>query len=436
MNNKSKKKKNKIPLCPSKNKSNKNNNNKINPLIGHWRQPSTPSLKSSKKFILNNHINEIKNSSKNNQNKSNYCFNENPFHLFIPRTKSYSENNLKKQKIILIKKVNSPEKVLFNFKNIKEYNYKKESKDKDSSIKNNLNNKNIIKDKEKDEISLNNSHYLNNTKTNTNSNTTIGISQICSDRIIKDENNTLFQDSKISKNPLEFTFGDINFFKNQITYEKKANLNKNSYFYITSISQMTLNDNCQSIDKNRNINDNNFDMKNIIKNMKLIKPKIKLNSISIKDSNIEELNNNFNYIKSFSIEKDNQIKEKKYIYKNNTIHNYPKINKMINIKTNINKIHKTPKNPKKFLNLIPIDKKYNLNKKHKLIIKNNSEYIDNKKNINRKIPISTKNKNTNKNARRLIINQNSNSNQNIKRKNKSSPKLFLKHPTLKNLFDS
>ena len=423
MNNKSKKKKNKIPLCPKKKTHIKKFINKINPLIAHWRQPSTPSLKISKKLILKNNFSTIKNISKNNkfsdyQNKSYYSSKKNPFHVFIPRTKSYSENNLKNQKIILIKKINNPEKVLFNFKNIKEYNYKKEDKYNDSKCKKNLVSENITKDREKDSSSLNNSHYLNNTKTNTNSNTTIGISQIFSDRKNKEQNNLLFQDLKTYKNPLEFTFGDVNYFKNHKAYETKINSNKNNYFNITTTSQITLDNKWQSLDSNKYINDNNFVMENIIKNF--IKPKIKLNNRFRKEINMGELNNNYNNIKNYSFEKDNKIRDMKKIYKI--------------IKPNINKIHKTPKNTKKFLNLIPFDKKYNLNKKHKLIIKNNFEYIDNNKNINIKIHISTKNKNNNKNVRRLIINQNSN--QNITKKNKSSPKLFLKHPSLKNLFDS
>ena len=375
MNDKSKKKKNKIPLCPSKNKLIKKTINKINPLIGHWRQPSTPSIKSSKKFILNNNFNTIKNNSKNKQNKYNYSSTKNPFHLFIPRAKSYSENNLKKQKIILIKKINTPEKDLLNFKNIKEYNYKKD--DKDISNKKNLNNGNIINDKEKDALSLNNSHYLNNTKANSNCNTTIGISQIFSDRMIKEENNTFFQDSKSSKNPLEFTFGDINAFKNYLTHEAKTNLNKNNFFNITSTYQITLDNN----DKYRSINKNIFIIENINNNMNFIKSKTKLNN-----KFREELNNYYN-IKSYSIEKDNKIKDKNNINETSTFPNFPKINKMINTKSNNNKIHKTPKNVKKFLNLIPIDKKYNLNKKYKLIIKNNFENID-----KIKIPLGKKKK--------------------------------------------
>ncbi len=423
MKNKSKIKKSKIPLYPTKNIIKRIN--KINPIIRHWNQPSTPSLISSKK---NNLYTTNNNKNSDNKNNTNNSLKQNLFHVFIPRSKSFSEKNLKKQKIILIKKINRND----NFKNIKEYKFQNE---KEFNIKNiNDKNENIIKDIS----SLNNSHNMNNTKTNanTNSNTTIGISQIYSDRMVKEEDKKLF---KKIKNPLEFTFGDLNYFQNHSNYATKINLINNNYFNITSISQISKENNrkYQSIDNNKNNNDKTSFKNNIIKNMKLIKPKIKLNNIKFdKDMHNKDIYKNFNNSKSYSFEKD-KIQEKIILCK---LMNLPKWtntnnNKIINIKIKYKEIHKTPKISKKFFNLIPVDKKYNLNKKHKLVIKNHFENFDNNKNIIINTPISTKNKNNKINNNSLFLIKNSNMTNN-KKKNKSTPKLFLKHPSLKNFFDS
>ena len=439
MKNKSKTKKNNIPLCPSKIKPIKKRINKIKPQIGHWRQPSTPSQINTKIFNLNNNLNILSNKKYNKYSDNKDESKQNIFHFFIPRSKSYSENNLKKQKIILIKKINYSEKVPFNFKNIKEYNYKKG--EIINNIQNNIfnspdiNNKNIIKDKDKDTISLNNSHYMNNTKANTISNTTIGISQNFSDRILKEENNSKIKDEKISKNPLEFTFGEINFFQNHITKTKSI---KNPYFNMTSASQSSIDNNTNKI-QNININKcnsrKNIFMENIIKNMKLNRQKIILNNQFGKNKNNDETNYYFTNIKSYSNEKDMKIKEKNIISK---FISFPKVRKtkILDIKESLDEKHKTPKNPKKFLNLIPVDKKYNLNKKNKLIIKNHLDNNDNNKNINLKMSISIKNKVKKNNLHKVFINQNSNSNKHVRNNNKSNPKLFLKHPSFKDLFDS
>ena len=267
---------------------------------------------------------------------------------------------------------------------------------------------------------------MNNTKANTNSNTTIGISPIFSDRNLREENNKIIQIPKNNKNPLEFTFGDTNFFQNQIQNEKRNALIKNKSFDITSLSQLSI-DNNKSIEPNQNY-DKTILTKNIINNMKIIKQKIRINNKKRKESNIENLN--YKKFKSCSI--DNNIKEKKIISKYTTLHKWPKLNKSKNI-INVEEIHKTPKISKKFLNLIPVDKKYNLNKKYKIIIKNQFENLNNKRNIDLRLPISTKNKENKSNSYKLLISQNSNSS--LTKSNKSSPKLFLKHPSLKNLFE-
>ena len=423
MKNKLKNKKSKIPLCPQKNKPIKKKINKINPLIEILKQPSTPSLLSTKKLYLNNNLNTINNRKQaninnNNKNISINLSKKNLFHAIIPRSKSHSENNLKKQKIILIKKIEKSNKISFDFKNIKEYNYKKNENN------NNLNNDNISKEdfknkiKEKETLSSNNSHYMNNTKANTNSNTTIGMSEIFSDRGYKQENNNLCLDSKNSNNPLEFTFGETNFLKNNIYLETKTSLIKNNSFQMSTISNN--NNNFESIDRiSYNSNDKKIFKKNIIKNIKYVKSKLK-------ENNLDNSKANYN-IKNYSYEKGVKIKEENRIYKFTTSNKWPKICSVENNK------HKTPKIAKKYLNLIPVDKKYNLNKKHKLIIKKNFESNDNNKNLNLEVSTSTKNKDK-KNLHKLFLNQNSN--KTLIKTNKSSPKLFLKHPSLKNLFDS
>ena len=180
------------------------------------------------------------------------------------------------------------------------------------------------------------------------------------------------------------------------------------------------NNNFESIDRiSYNSNDKKIFKKNIIKNIKYVKSKLK-------ENNLDNSKANYN-IKNYSYEKGVKIKEENRISKFIVSNKWPKICSVENMK------HKTPKIAKKYLNLIPVDKKYNLNKKHKLIIKKNFESNDNNKNLNLKVSTSAKNKDK-KNLHKLFINQNSN--KNIIKTNKSSPKLFLKHPSLKNLFDS
>ena len=423
MKNNSKSKKSKIPLCPTKNILIKKNINKIIPFLNHWRQPSTPSSISSKNIKINNSFSIIDNNKYiNNKNLSNSSLKRSPFHAFIPRNKSHSENNIKKQKIILIKKINTGDKLSFNFNNIKEYIIKKKEKNNDRNI-----NK-----KEKDNSDLNNSHGMNNTKANTNSNTTIGISPIFSDRNLKEENNKLNQIPKNSRNPLEFTFGDNNFFQNQIQYDTKT-LIKNNSFDVATISQLSIDKNniFQSVNGNKYNYDKNNLTKNTINNIRVIKQKIIINNKKRKEKNSDSLNYNYKNFKSFSIEKDNKIKNNNNnrISKSITFHNWPKLNYHNNI-NNFEEFHKTPKISKQILNLIPVDKKYNLSKKYKLIIKN--QFENNKRNSDFMLNISTKNK-ENKNNSYKFFNQYSNST--LTKTNKSSPKLFLKHPSLKNLFD-
>ena len=161
-----------------------------------------------------------------------------------------------------------------------------------------------------------------------------------------------------------------------------------------------------------------------------------MNSLKNKFENckvIDILNKNYNKNKSYSFEKDKKRTKNKIC----KLKLFPKLsqdsNKLnINFNPKINKLHRTPKITKKLLNLIPFDKKYNLNKQHKLIINNHFENDDNNNNLN--INISLSSKNNKKSIHNLFICHISN--QNKEKKNKSSPKLFLKHPSFKNLFDS
>ena len=112
---------------------------------------------------------------------------------------------------------------------------------------------------------------------------------------------------------------------------------------------------------------------------------------------IDILSKNCNKNKSYSFEKDTKRTKNKIC----KLKIFPKLsqdnNKLnINIKPKINKLHKTPKITKKLLNLIPFDKKYNLNKEHKLIINNHFENDDNNVNLNVNMSLSSKNKNNKK----------------------------------------
>ena len=450
MKSKTKNKKNKIPLCPKRNNVLKKKiilNKASSVTMKHWKTPSTPSLLTPKNINLsfNNNFHLI-NSTKRNKDVKGTTPKQCLFHAFIPKSKSSSETKLKKQNIILIKKVDKGNQMPFNFSNIKEYIYKRENKDNNS---NNISkNNNIsandeyknIKNKEKDTLSPNNSHYMNNINTNANSNTTIGMSQILSDRYVKDEsNNKIFGESK---NPFEFTFGDINFWQNQVHYETKTSLNRNNSFKIKSEAKQTYdNNNSKNIEKNNsslNIKKNIL-IKNIIKNIKQIHPKILLNNKNIKEKNKEITFIKYNHVKSHSIDKDCKIKDKNKIsHKLMTFTKWPKnfnrqkVNNIDknknNMKINFNDLNKSPNISKKLINLIPVDKKHNLNKRNKGIVKNHLDKI----NENNRVSISTKNKDNKKNVHKLFINQNSD--KIIPKTNKSTPKLFLKHPSLNNLF--
>lgn len=453
MKSKTKSKKNKIPLCPKRNNVLKKKiilNKASSVTMKHWKTPSTPSLLTPKNInlSLNNGYNSINNSMRNKDIKGatpKQCL----FHAFIPKSKSSSETKLKKQNIILIKKLDKGNQMPFNFSNIKEYNYKRENKDTNNNNYNiNKNNKinsndeyKNIKNKEKDTLSPNNSHYMNNINTNANSNTTIGMSQVLSDRYVKEENNNKILGE--SKNPFEFTFGDINFFQNQIHYETKTSLNRNNSFKINSVAKQVYDNNKnKSIEKNDSIlnKKKNIFIKNIIKNIKQIHPKILLNNKNIKEKNKEITFIKYNHVKSHSIDNDSKTKDKnKKSFKLKTLSKWPKkinLQKINHIeknnnnkKINFNEISKSPNIPKKLINLIPVDKKHNMNKKSKIIVKNHLEKI----NENNRVAVSTKNKDNKKNVHKLFINQSSS--KIIPKTNKSSPKLFLKHPSLKNLFE-
>jgi hypothetical protein len=362
MNSKSKKKRNKIPLYPSKNKpiNKKEKKPKIASILHHWKQPSTPSFTNSKKFSSSNNFNTIycnscnnNNTSKNKDNKGlqSNSSKQNLFHAFIPKSKSNTEVKLKKQKITLIKKINKSKFIPFNFKNIKEFNYKKDIKDHNFDINNNKNEyKNGIN--EKDTLSSYNSHNMNNTKANTNSNTTIGMSQLYSDRYSKDNNNKIMQELN---NPMEFTFGNLNYFQTQNNKETKTTLISSNTLNMPFIS-IDNNKHFQSLDNNDSANKNMF-MKNLIKNIKLINSKMKINNNknSSEKSNDNNINNkNYNNIKSYSIEKDYyKKKEKKTITKILTLPIWPKANiDKKDFQMSCNEFHKSQKLSKKGSDLI------------------------------------------------------------------------------------
>ena len=165
-----------------------------------------------------------------------------------------------------------------------------------------------------------------------------------------------------------------------------------------------------------------------------------LNNKNIKEKNKDITFIKYNHVKSHSIDKDSNLKDKNKIsHKLMTFTKWPKIfnhqkvnniekNKN-NMKINYNDLSKSPNIPKKLINLIPVDKKHNLNKKNKGNVKNHLDKI----NDNNRVAISTKNKDNKKNINKLFINQSSS--KIIPKTNKSTPKLFLKHPSLKNLFE-
>ena len=240
---------------------------------------------------------------------------------------------------------------------------------------------------------------LNYSKSETKCDTTSGISSVFSDRNIK---------QKYSKNIFEFTFSDINFVNNKIKNNdfklQKRNSHKNktntNYSYNKKNNKKTI------INIKKNIG---------IRNIKLINQKNYLN-----EKNIYLKNNKTLYINkgSFSKEEKDKTKNKSKGEENKK--------KKDNSRVNINKTNKTSKIPNKFLSLIPHDKNYQ--KKKKSFIKTNNN-INNTKNIySNNIP---KGKDNNK-IHKLLLNI---SPKQFKRINKSNPKLFVKHPTLKKFFD-
>ena len=209
---------------------------------------------------------------------------------------------------------------------------------------------------------------LTNSKLDTKCDTNSGLNSVFSDRNIKQDN---------KRNNLEFTFSDINFLKNNSTNKINKNIKllvKNPLFNINYKSH------------------SHQKMKN----------KSYSRIVSLKN------NNNINNLKTdcISNKKDN-LKESK-----------------VKKDKNISKINKTSKISKKFINLIPYDKRNLIDKKTNINnIENDGNNID--------IAHTTKNKDNSSNIHRLLMNI---SPKKSIKTNKSNPKLNIKHPSLKNLF--
>ena len=222
-----------------------------------------------------------------------------------------------------------------------------------------------------------NNDYMSTTNSNTKTKTNSMRMNSDVDKIESKEK------TKFKFNILEFTFGDINIVKNY--FDVKMKKNKSSI------------------------------KKGIFNNKVGINKKIKINNNN-KEEIIKSLYTKLNH-RSFS-----EYKNEQKITKN--IITFPKIDNKGNMEHN----EQSPKIFKKKIKLIPVNKQYNLAKKHKLIIKQNNFEKD-KNNIKLGISLSTKNKDKHK----LFIKPNS-AKKNIKC-NKSSPKLFIKHPSLKKFFE-
>ena len=235
---------------------------------------------------------------------------------------------------------------------------------------------------------------LNNSKSETKCDTNSRINSVFSDRNINPKNN---------KDIFEFTFSNTNFVKNKI---KKDEINLNiRNFHInktnTNYSYHKKNNGNKIINIKKNIG---------IKNITVINNKNNLNDKNIRN-NKERFINRRNFSKgeknkSKNTSKDNQNKK----IKNNS-------------KRNINK---TSKIPKKFISLIPHE---NPKLKKKFSINTNNEM--NKRNYN-DISSTPKNKNNQNQIHKLLLNI---SQKEFIRINKSNPKLFIKHPSLKKFFD-
>ena len=297
----------------------------------------------------------------------------NPFPAIIPKRKPNSEQKKRQQKIILIKKTN-------------------------------YSNKNQINNKREKQQQLNKNLNLNSSKSDTKCDTTLEKNSFFNEKNIKQRNVMLLNNINNNDNikTLEFTFSNANFIMNNETMNDVGLLseksvckkNKKNFSFQKKI-------NCSRIlnlKKNININ---------IKNSGFINQKIDL-SMKKHQNNKTSI---YNVRKLVKEEKDKiKIKSKE--------------KDDMNIK-NISKINKTSKTAKKFINLIPYDKNHKINKKStiNITIKCNKNNFD--------ISHTTKNKDNHKKILRLLINKFP---KKILKKNKSNPKLFIKHPSLRNLF--
>ncbi len=235
---------------------------------------------------------------------------------------------------------------------------------------------------------------LNNSKSETKCDTNSRISSVFSDRNTNQKNTI--------NNMFEFTFSNSNFVKNKIKKDKDdINLNLNARN--PRINKTNTNYSYHKKNNNRIINIK----KNIgIKNIKLINNKINLNNKNLK-------NNKRTLSKGEKDKKKNESKDKenKKIKKNNSRKN----------------INNTSKIPKKFISLIPhekqrIKKKFSINTNNEMSNKNSND-----------ISNTPKDKDNQNQIHKLLLNI---SQKTFIRMNKSNPKLFIKHPSLKKFFDS
>ena len=149
-----------------------------------------------------------------------------------------------------------------------------------------------------------------------------------------------------------------------------------------------------------------------------------------KNENINMSNKNYSYQKKndktnskiFELKKSNNIKNLKFTNNLNELKNINNTNKK---EKNISRINKTSKISKKFISLIPFDKRNLINKKRNF--ENNN--INNINNID--ISHTSKNKDNPNQIHRLLLNI---SPKKCIKINKSNPKINIKHPSLKNLF--
>ena len=214
---------------------------------------------------------------------------------------------------------------------------------------------------------INKNLNLTNSKLETKCDTTSGLSPIFSDRNIKQEN---------KKNILEFTFSNINCLRNN------------------------------SSKKNNHINI-------LVKNPLL--------NISNKYHSHQRMKNK-SYSRIVGLKNKNSIINLKFDSESNKKENLKE--SKVKKEKNISKINKTSKISKKFINLIPYDKRNLIDKKTNINnIENDGNNID--------IAHTTKNKDNSSNIHRLLLNI---SPKKSIKTNKSNPKLNIKHPSLKNLF--